>query len=190
VVHPLRAGLRDLDPRVREASLSALACCRAAQADLVRAARGEESQRAAAAALRALGAQRSPAAFELLAAALGRESHGDRIRIAALQGLGVLADPRGIPVALAQATPGRSSKTRIAAIRALRDLGEGQRVVSRRLVDLLGDDDFRVRQAAAQALGTLNEPRARGRLREALGLEPVPSARREMEKAIRRIETR
>jgi hypothetical protein len=45
-----------------------------------------------------------------------------------------------------------------------------------------------VRAAAAQALGELREPRARGRLREVMGAEPVASVRREMDEAIRRIE--
>jgi HEAT repeat protein len=92
-------------------------------------------------------------------------------------------------VALEHAPGGRPSNVRVAAIGALRDLGRGQRVVASRLVELLEDPDPRVRRAAAGALGSLGEARTRGRLRESLGLEPIASVRREMTKAIEKIES-
>jgi HEAT repeat protein len=159
-----------------------------AEGDLVSAFRLEASERAAGAALRALGILRSPRAFETLARGLARDSHADRLEIAALQGLGSLGDARGIPLALERAAEGRSIAVRVAAVRTLRDLGRGQTVVSGRLIALLADREPRVRGAAAEALGFLADPRARGHLREALGVEPFASVRREMTRAVERIE--
>ena len=159
-----------------------------AEGDLLAAARSELSEMAAGAALRALGALRSPRAFDTLARALARESHADRVRTAALAGLGVLGDKRGVPLALEQAAEGRAAALRLAAIGALRDLGRGQRVVTSRLVRLLEDRDPRVRKGAAEALGVLGDPRGRSPLRETLGMEPIASVRREMAKAVDRIE--
>jgi HEAT repeat protein len=156
---------------------------------LIAAAREEASELAAGAAIRALGTLRSPRAFETLTRALTRESHADRVRVAALDGLGSLGDSRAVPVALEHAPGGRPSNVRVAAIGALRDLGRGQRVVASRLVALLEDPDPRVRRAAAGALGSLGEARTRGRLRESLGIEPIASVRREMAKAIEKIES-
>jgi HEAT repeat protein len=110
------------------------------------------------------------------------------MEIAALQGLASLGDSRGIPLALERAAEGRPVAVRVAAVRTLRALGRGQTVARSRLISLLEDREARVRGAAAEALGALAEPRARGRLREALGVEPVASVRREMTKAIDRIE--
>jgi aminopeptidase N len=185
---PLRSAARDRDPRIREAALAAMAGTPSAEDDLVSAFRLEVSERAAGAALRALGNLRSPRAFETLARGLARDSHADRIEIAALQGLGSLGDTRGIPLALERAAEGRSIAVRVAAVRTLRDLGRGQTVVRSRLIALLEDREPRVRGAAAEALGALSDPRARGHLREALGVEPVARVRREMTKAVDRIE--
>jgi aminopeptidase N len=185
---PLRRAAKDADPRVREAALLAMARSPSAEGDLLAAARSELSEMAAGAALRALGALRSPRAFDTLARALARESHADRVRTAALAGLGVLGDKRGVPLALEQAAEGRAAALRLAAIGALRDLGRGQRVVTSRLVRLLEDRDPRVRKGAAEALGVLGDPRGRSPLRETLGMEPIASVRREMAKAVDRIE--
>jgi len=189
VLASLRTGSRDADPRVRAAALKAMARTPGTEKILIAAAREEASELAAGAALRALGTLRSPRAFETLTRALTRESHADRVRVAALDGLGSLGDSRAVPVALEHAPGGRPSNVRVAAIGALRDLGHGQRVVASRLVALLEDLDPRVRRAAAGALGSLGEARTRGRLRESLGLEPIASVRREMTKAIEKIES-
>jgi aminopeptidase N len=186
----LDVALRDGDPRVRAAAARAAVslppprAAAALQAALAR----EESELVVAACFRSLGAVRAPSAFETLARGLRRTSHADRIRIAALDGLGALQDGRALPLALEHASEGQASAVRVAAVSALRALGRGQRVASARLTALLEDGDPRVRGAAAEALGELGDPRARGHLREALGMEPVPGVRRAMNEAIHRIE--
>jgi aminopeptidase N len=186
----LQHGAQDADPRVRAAACKALGRLpsSAGEATLVAVVSRDPSERATAAALRALGAVRSPRAFETLARAMERSSHAERVRIAALEGLGALGDPRGIPIALEQSGPGRASPLRCAAIRTLRDLGKNQRVVAGRLTALLEDPDAKVREATAEALGALGDPRTRGRLREALGVETIPATRRAMDAAVKRIE--
>jgi aminopeptidase N len=186
----LQRGAQDADPRVRAALCRALGRMppSVAEATLLTVVSRDTSELAAAAALRALGTLRSPRAFEALARAMERGSHAERVRIAALEGLGALGDPGGIPLALEQSGPGRASALRCAAIRSLRDLGRSQRVVAGRLTALLEDSDARVREAAAEALGALGDPRTRGRLREALGVEAIPAARRAMDAAVKRIE--
>jgi aminopeptidase N len=187
----LDGAVRDRDPRVRAVALAAATRMPEPRAEalLLRAVEREESDFALSSALRALGFVRSPRAFEVLAGALGRDSHADRIRVAALAGLAALQDLRAVPLALGQLSRGNASAVRVAAVSTLRALGRGQRVVSARLTALLEDDDSQVRGAAAEALGVLGDPRARGRLREALGMEPVPAVRREMSRAVERIES-
>jgi len=187
----LDVALRDGDPRVRAAAARAAASLPPSRADatLQAALAREESELVVAACFRSLGAVRAPSAFETLARGLQRSSHADRIRIAALDGLGALQDGRALPLALEHVGEGRASVVRVAAVSALRALGRGQRVASTRLTALLEDGDPRVRGAAAEALGALGDPRARGHLREALGMEPVPGVRRAMDDAIHRIES-
>ena len=186
----LRAGLRDSDPRVRAAVAKALGRLPPALAEalLTDTVTKDASELTVAAALRSLGTLRYAGAFETLARALARDSHAERVRIAALDGLGSLRNARGVPLALEQAAPGRASALRVAAVHTLRDLGRNQKVVSGRLASLLEDRDPKVREAAAEALGVLGDARTRGRLREALGVEGIPAVRRAMDQAVKRIE--
>ncbi len=187
VVAALRLGTSDKDPRVREAAFAAMASAPAAEVagDLSAALRADPSELAQAAALRSIGALRVQGAWEALSQALLRESHADRIRIAALEALGQLGDRRAVPVALEMTGPGRSPATRGAAIKALAALGRGQAVVASRLERLLADPQPPVRKAAAEALGQLGSSAAL--LRTVAASDDVPAVRREAAKAVARI---
>ncbi len=181
----LRQGLRDPDPRVRAACVSAIGAEGAAVGSVVLDALAREtSDLVAAAALRALGEARAEGAWEALVAALGRESAGERLRVAALDGLVALGDPRALPLVLEQAAPGRDASLRKAAVAALGRFGRGQAVALSRLRRLLADDDRGVRAAAARALGELRDQGSREALRAALLQEDHPSFRRDIERAL------
>jgi len=188
VVASLRLGATDKDPRVREAAFAAMtsAPSGAVASDLRAALRADPSELAQAAALRALGTLRAEGAWEALSQALLRESHADRIRIAGLEGLGLLGDRRAVPVALEMTGSGRSPTTRGAAIKTLETLGRGQAVVVSRLERLLADPQPAVRKAAAAALGQLGS--SAGVLRTVAANDDVPAVRREAVKALARIE--
>lgn len=185
----LRAGAADVDPRVREATMKALANVPAPEAtpELLATLRTDPSERVQAEALRSLGALRAAGAYEALVSALARESHADRIRIGALEGLGRLGDGRAVPIALEQSAEGRPPAVRAAAIGALADLGRGQAVVLGRLRGLLDDRQPPIRRAAAEALGRIGDASSLAALRATGATEEVPAVRRAIEKAVRRL---
>ncbi len=188
VVAALRLGASDADPRVRGAAFAAMASAPSAEVtgDLRTALRADPSELAQAAALRSLGSLRPEGAWQALSKALLRESHADRIRIAALEALGPLGDTRAVPVALEMTGPGRSPATRRAAVKALAALGRGQAVVVSRLERLLADPQPPVRKAAAEALGQLGA--SAEVLRGVAANDDVGAVRREAAKAVARIE--
>ncbi len=184
VVAGLRAGAADADPRVREAVFKAMATAPANEvAPLLRAVLSSDaSELAQAAALESLGALRGEGAWEALQQGLQRESHADKVRIAALEGLGHLGDTRALPVLIEMTGSGRAPGTRTAAIKSLGVLGRGQGVVVGRLERLLGDPQPPVRKAAATALGVLGT--ARAALQAAQATDDVPAVRREIAKVL------
>jgi HEAT repeat protein len=184
VVAGLRAGAADTDPRVREAVFKAMAEAPANEvAPALRAAlAADASELAQAAALESLGALRAEGAWEALQQGLQRESHADKVRIAALVGLGHLGDTRAVPVLIEMTGPGRAPGTRTAAIKSLGVLGRGQGVVASRLERLLADPQPPVRKAAATALGALGT--AHAALQAAEAKDDVPAVRREIAKVL------
>jgi aminopeptidase N len=183
----LRTAQSDADPRVREAVAKALSCgpASAVAPGLMATFATDPSERVRAAAIESLGTVRADGAWRLLVLGLQRESHADRVRIAALNALASLGSPRGIPLALEMTSPGRPPPTRGAAIKALAALGSGQAVVVARLERLLSDSQPPVRKAAAHALGQLGA--AADALRAAEARDDVPAVRREIAKALIRI---
>jgi aminopeptidase N len=180
-----RAGLRDADPRVRAAAATAIATeGPSAGPVLIERLDADPSEKVAAAALRGLGRARADAAWERLVQALGRDSQAEKIRIAALDGLATLGEPRAIPLVLEQTAPGRDVTLRKAAVTALGRLGRGQGVAASRLTKLLKDEDRSVRSAAAQALALWHDPQARGPIAAAAGEEDHPRYKYEMERAL------
>jgi HEAT repeat protein len=150
----------------------------------------DPSDLVAAAALRALGATRAPAAWETLASALGDRQASVPRRVAALDGLASLGDARAIPLALEQAAPGRDARLRLQAIAALGRLGRGQGVVAPRLRRLLADEDGSVRGGAARALAEIGDPRSRDALSAALEAEGDPRPRRDLQAALEALQGR
>jgi aminopeptidase N len=105
----------------------------------------------------AVGKTRSKKAYPLLLKALEKQSFNDVIRAYAFAGLAQLGDERAIPVLLEWSEYGRPPFAREAAIAALGKLGQGNRKVRARLVDLLDDKYFWARLAAVRALVEMHD---------------------------------
>ncbi len=112
-------------------------------------------------ALSSLGAQRGDAHLHLLASFLDRDSRWDRLRKGALAGLGATRSTDALSIIRPFLAPDRAvDHTRAIAVSAFADAAawapQGlRRQVADELVDLLRDDAYKVRLAAARGLGSL-----------------------------------
>ena len=136
---------------------------------LRKAALGDANDYARAAAAKGLGRVHAEGAFEALDGLLARESHGDVVRAAALEGLAALGDRRGIEKAAGflpyRWGKGGTHKLRRVALDTLIALSPDDRDVHARLVTLLSDRYHNMRVWAAEACGKL-KVRAPSRARE------------------------
>lgn len=183
------------DARVRRATVEQLAYAAAeggAADDATRAQvlailserfRRDPSPRVREAAVRGVGVMRAEDGLALVREALEVDSHGDRVRRAAIGTLAHMDAPDALDVALRHAAPNWPQFTRAAAADALAALAtrDPPRVVSV-LAALLSDRVPRVRQAAAEALGRIDEPGARAALEHAAST----TRSREFRHAVRR----
>lgn len=107
---------------------------------------------------------RASEAWELCRQALALDSFRDVIRAAALKGMGLLEDERGVDVALEYARYGHSRWSRDAAMATLAGLGQlapgRARRIQEALEENLRDRSFFAQIAAADALGKLGRPAA------------------------------
>ena len=114
-----------------------------------------------AAAAEAIGKARAPAAYKLLVWAVrNKESWNDVVRCGALAGLAELGDERAIGLCLEWTEYGKPQFARRAAAAALGKLGHGRKDVCGRLVELLNDNDVRMRLAAVDGLQELQDPQS------------------------------
>ncbi len=181
----------DDDPAVRAAVLDALGAYAGApevEALAFRAAQQDRSYRVQAAAVRALAHTGSPDAPGVARSALVTPSHREVIRQAAFEALALLEVParEGVDLALPYTAAGQPSEVRAAAAGYLATLAAEARTALDRLVELVGDDDLRVRGAAIAALGAVGTPRARTALEARLAEEPQPLLQAAIEQALRR----
>jgi HEAT repeat protein len=124
-------------------------------------AKGDASPRVRSAALRAIGKAKMTDQLGLLEAAAGTDSQSDRVRQAALDGLGDLDAPEGLPIALKCAEPGHYNRTRPVAIDAAVKLAHHDREAAfNGLIALLSDRETRARNAAGGGLVKLGDQRA------------------------------
>jgi aminopeptidase N len=186
----LEAGLKDRNPRIRQASVRALAgFFRDEQADrLVR--KVYESDRSpvtAAEAVYAVGRIRGRGAREFLEKALRRDSDQDIIRRYALAGLRDLGENRSWDVAAGWAEYGNPTQTRIVAIDAFSRLGTREEKTADLLIHLLDDPNVFIRQRAIRSLGEGGFQKAREALSRIARTEVHSETKRAIQKALERL---
>jgi aminopeptidase N len=189
----LRDALRDPDARVRERAAEALGEFQrdaAAAAALESVVAAEPKTYVVAAALKSLGRMHAESAFERLKAALGRESHAETLRRAALKGLADLgpeASGRGYALAKEWSRYGRPPRAREAAIEALGKLGRGRDDALPYLVSLLNDPYIWARRSALSALGELGDSRVLPKLEAFAATEIERRLQREAERTAEKL---
>jgi aminopeptidase N len=123
-------------------------------------AKQDDSYRARAAALQALGRVKAPAAFATLEAAVIADSPDGILRNAALRSLGSLGDDKALPLLLRWSAPGKPIDSRTAAINSLGRLQRDNKDVTKQIADYLPEPHFSVRMAAIYALGSRGDATA------------------------------
>ncbi len=142
-----------------------------------------------AAAARGLGQVGDRSILPDLAEALRMESQHDQIRRAALDALGTLGEPEGLPIARRFAEPGQPSFTRPNAIRTMATLADHNLDATRdTLAEYLGSREVRTVRAAAAALATIGDRESEAILDGALRIAPGASTRHIIRSALQSIQ--
>ncbi len=139
----------------------------------------DDSYRARAAALQAIGKLKAPYAFTILTAAITSESPDDFLRNAALRGLGPLGDDKAVPVLREWVAVGKPLETREAAISSLGRLQKDNKEITKQIAAYLSEPRFSIRMSALFALGAREDASALPALEEMLkstdlSIEMVP----------------
>ncbi len=136
--------------------------------------------------LRAMARARAPGARARLVAALDAPSWQSRLRGAALEGFADLGDETAFPLLAAAAAAGADPWTRDEALSALGRMGRGRPDWTAAVVPHVFDERRAVRQAAANALGELEDAGAVPALMAAYEREPWAGTRRALREAVLR----
>jgi aminopeptidase N len=160
----LIAATKDADARVRARAVSSLAGLKdAALPALYVKLLDDPSYAVIKAAALALGAARSPAAYDSLLKLINASSWRDNIRVSALNGLTELKDKRSLPLGLKYAERGNNSQVRSAAIRLLGKVGgenpEAFAAVANTANKAFASGDSTLATATGEALVSLGDPK-------------------------------
>ena len=128
----------------------------------------DNSYRARAAALQALGKLKAPNAFAILDSAIAADSPDGFLRNAALRSLGSLGDDKAVPLLRLWAAAGKPIQSREAAIASLGRLQKDNKEITKQLSSYLSERRFPVRMAALYALGARDDSSAIPALEELL----------------------
>jgi len=118
-----------------------------------------------------------PDAFDRITAELPRPSHRDMLQVLAFDALALLKNPRALDLFLEHTGPRYRNETRAGATKAIGKLGVRTEPAESRLIELLTDRWFRVRNAAAWSLWKIKSPRAEAAIAAALEREPLDMTR-------------
>jgi len=187
----LAEALRDGDGRVRQAAVRALGAFDkdARAAKLVRNVYASDRDPIVAAeAALSIARMHAKGAREFLLQALRRDSNQDVIRRYALRGVGDLGDSQDWELVASWTEYGRPQETRLAAIRSILKLGgEQDERTAMKLIALLNDPDFFVKEQVISALGEGNFQQARAALGKVAQTEPDSRVRRSARIALERL---
>jgi aminopeptidase N len=131
-------------------------------------ARKDGSYRAQAAALQAIGRLKSAGAYDILVAAVDRDSPDGFLRNAALRGLGSLGVDKAAPLLREWTMPGKEFNSREAAIASLARLKKDDKEITQLIAGYLKEPHFPIRSSAIFALGTRGDASAIPALEAAL----------------------
>jgi len=123
-------------------------------------AREDDSYRARASALQAIGKLKAPNALETLTEAAKADSPDGFLRNAALRAMGELGDDKAVPTLREWAAAGKRIDTRQAAISSLARLDKNNKEITEQITGYLTEPHFRVRISAIFALGTRGDASA------------------------------
>jgi aminopeptidase N len=116
-------------------------------------AKADDSYRARAGALAAIGRLKLPDAFATLDAAVSADSPDGFLRNAALRSLGTLGDAKAVPLLQQWSAAGKPIESRTAAIRSLASLQKDNKDITQQIASYLTEPHFSVRMASVYALG-------------------------------------
>ena len=123
-------------------------------------AKEDDSYRARASALQAIGKLKAPSALETLMDAAKGDSPDDFLRHAALRSMGELGDDKAVPMLREWAAVGKEIETRQAAINSLAKLDKNNKEITQQIAGYLTESHAPVRFSAIFALGTRGDASA------------------------------
>jgi aminopeptidase N len=116
-------------------------------------ARSDQSFRARANAVQAIGKLKVANALSLLQEAARSESPDDIVANAALRAMGPLGDEKAVPILLEASAPGNPIPARQAAISSLARIQKGNKEITRRMTEYLREPYFPIQLSTVFALG-------------------------------------
>jgi aminopeptidase N len=160
----LIAATGDADARVRAKAVTSLARSGdSSLAGLYLKLLNDQSYAVIKAAASALGATKSPEAYNGLMKLLGLPSWRDNITASALEGFGELRNKRSLDIALRYAAVGNASPVRIAAVRLLGRIGSDDsrpfNVIAETAGKAFASGDYNLATATGDALVSLGDPK-------------------------------
>jgi aminopeptidase N len=120
----------------------------------------DNSYRARASALQAIGRMKTPNAYEVLTSAVKGYSPDGFLRDAALRAFGSLGDDKAVPLLRDWALPGKDMESRQAALFSLASLQKDNKEITNQIAGYLSDPHFPIRISAVFALGSRGDASA------------------------------
>ena len=188
----LANALHDPDARVRQASMRALGAFRKDNkaAKLAETELSDKNMFVAAEAALSIGRIQPKEAKKVLHEAVNRNSDQDVIRRYSLRAFGELGDKKEWETVAAWLTYGKNPETRMAAVDALLKLGPEQDTrTATKLIALVDDPDFYVKQRAMYALAEGNFQQGRAALLKAAQTAADGRVRHSARSALERLES-
>ncbi len=164
----------DRDARVRAAVVASLAKASGEQVitTLLHAFEKDSSYTVNGAALRSLQQVDTANAKTYCLQALGKNSHNETIRTAALRAISLFKDTQAFDTVKSFSMYGIDRNLRVLSVTLLAQVWKDRKGVPEYIMSLAGDPSFHVRRAVIEALGTMNNPLAIPVLKERMEKEP------------------